>query len=92
MSQPEPNKPPLINIDIRMLIPMFGILFAPFVGYLISPDLGLGILVLCLGLVGWMTWGVAKQAPEPQARTLRMGAILNMVMCVAALLLLLYRL
>lgn len=92
MSQQDPNKPPTVRIDVRMLIPMFGILFAPFVGFLLSPDFGLGILVVCLGLVAWMTWGVAEQAPPPQARPLRMGAIINGVLAVAALFLLLYRL
>lgn len=91
MSQHEPNKPPTVPVDIRMLIPMAGILFAPFVGFLLSPNLGLGILVVCLSVVGWMTWGVAEQAPRKQARTLKFGAILNGIMAVAALALLLYR-
>lgn len=91
MSQRDPSKPPTVHVDIRMLIPMAGILFAPFVGFLLSPNIGLGILVVCLGVVGWMTWGIAQQAPRAQARTLRFGAILNGVMAVAALLLLLYR-
>lgn len=92
MSQHDPNKPPTVRVDVRMLIPIAGILLAPFIGFLLDPDLGLGILVICLGAVGWMTWGVAEQAPAPQARTLRFGAILNGVMAVAALLLLLVRL
>lgn len=92
MSQHNPNKPPTVNVDVRMLIPMAGILLAPFVGFLFDANFGLGILVICLGVVGWMTWGVAQQAPAPQARTLRFGAILNGVMAVAALLLLLVRL
>lgn len=91
MSQHDPNNPPTVRIDPRMLIPMVGILLAPFIGFLLNPNLGLGILVVCLGVVGWMTWGVAQQAPPPQARTLRFGAILNGVMAVAALLLLLVR-
>lgn len=92
MSQRDPDKPPTIRIDIRMLIPMIGILLAPFIGFLLSPNFGLGILVVCLGVVGWMTWTVAEQAPPPQQRTLRFGAGLNMILAVAALLLLLYRL
>lgn len=91
MSQRDPNKPPSVHVDVRMLLPMAGILFAPFIGFMLSPDLGLAVLVVCLGVVGWMTWGVAKQAPAPQARTLRFGAILNGTMAVAALALLLYR-
>lgn len=91
MSQRDPNKPPTVNVDIRMLIPMAGILIAPFIGFLLNPDLGLAILVICLGVVGWMTWGIAQQAPPSQARTLRFGAILNGVMAVLALLLLVYR-
>lgn len=92
MSQHDPNKPPSVQIDVRMLIPMFGILLAPFIGFIFDANFGLGMLVICLGVVGWMTWGVAQQAPPPQARTLRMGAILNGVMAVAALLLLIVRL
>ena len=91
MSHQDPNRPPTVRVDVRMLLPMAGMLFAPFIGFLLSPNLGLGILVLCLAIVGWMTWGVAAQAPAPQARTLRMGAILNGVLAVAAALLLLYR-
>lgn len=92
MSQRDPNKPPTVNVDVRVLIPMIGILLAPFIGFLFDPNFGLGMLVICLGVVGWMTWGIAQQAPPPQARTLRFGAILNGVMAVAALLLLLARL
>lgn len=92
MSQHEPNKPPSVQIDIRMLIPMIGILLAPFIGFLFDANFGLGMLVICLSVVGWMTWGVAQQAPDPQARTLRMGAILNGIMAVAAFLLLIVRL
>lgn len=92
MSQHEPNKPPTVQIDPRMIIPMVGILLAPFIGFLLEPNFGLGMLVVCLGVVGWMTWGVAQQAPPQQARTLRFGAILNGIMAVAALLLLLVRL
>lgn len=92
MSQYDSNKPPKVRVDVRMLLPMAGILLAPFVGFMFSPDLGLGVLVICLGVVAWMTWGVAEQAPRAQARTLRFGAILNGVMAVAALALLLYRL
>ena len=91
MSQHDPNKPPTVHVDVRMLIPMAGILLAPFIGFMLDPNLGLGVLVICLAVVGWMTWGVAEQAPAPQARTLRFGAILNGVMAVAALVLLLYR-
>lgn len=92
MSQQESNKPPTVRVDPRILLPMLGILIAPFLGYLFDPNIGLGILVICLALMSWMTWGIAKQAPDPQARTLRFGAILNAVMGVAALLLLLVRL
>lgn len=92
MSHQNENKPPTVSVDPRMLIPMIGILLAPFIGFLLSPNLGLGILVICLALVGWMTLSVAQQAPPPQARTLKFGAILNGVLAVAALLLLLYRL
>lgn len=91
MSQHDPHKPPTVRVDVRMLIPMAGILLAPFIGFMLDPNLGLGVLVICLGVVGWMTWGVAEQAPAPQARTLRFGAILNGVMAVAALVLLLFR-
>lgn len=92
MSQRDSNKPPTVHVDVRMLIPMIGILLAPFIGFLLDPNFGLGILVVCLGVVGWMTWGIAQQAPAQQARTLRFGAILNGVMAVAALLLLIVRL
>lgn len=92
MSQHDPNKPPSVRVDVRMLLPMAGILLAPFIGFMLSPDLGLGVLVICLGVVGWMTWDISNQAPAAQARTLRFGAILNGVMAGAALLLLLYRL
>ena len=92
MSQQDPNRPPTVRVDMRILIPMFGILFAPFIGVLLDPNLGLGILVICLGVVAWMTWNLAEQAPRQQARTLKMGAIINAVMAVAALLLLLVRL
>lgn len=92
MSQRDPNKPPTVHVDVRMLIPMLGILLAPFIGFLLDANLGLGVLVICLGVVGWMTWGVAKQAPPAQARTLKIGAILNSVMAAAALILLLVRL
>lgn len=92
MSQQDPNRPPTVRVDMRILIPMFGILFAPFIGFLLDPNLGLGILVICLGVVAWMTWNLAEQAPRQQARTLKMGAIINAVMAVAALLLLLVRL
>lgn len=91
MSQHDPNKPPTVRVDVRMLIPMAGILLAPFIGFMLDPNLGLSVLVICLAVVGWMTWGVAAQAPPPQARTLRFGAILNGVMAVAALVLLLIR-
>lgn len=91
MSHQDPHKPPTVRIDVRLLLPMIGILVAPFVGFLFSPNLGLLILVICLGLVAWMTWGVAEQAPAPQARTLRFGAAMNGVAAVAALLLLIYR-
>ena len=91
MSQHDPHTPPTVRVDVRMLIPMAGILLAPFIGFMLDPNLGLGVLVICLGVVGWMTWGVAEQAPAPQARTLRFGAILNGVMAVAALVLLLFR-
>lgn len=91
MSQHEPNQPPRVRVDVRMLIPMLGILLAPFIGFMFDPNFGLGILVICLGVVGWMTWGIAQQAPPPQARTLKFGAALNGVMAVAALLLLLVR-
>lgn len=92
MSQQDPNRPPTVRVDMRILIPMFGILFAPFIGFLLDPNLGLGILVLSLGVVAWMTWNLAEQAPRQQARTLKMGAVMNAVMAVAALLLLLVRL
>ena len=92
MSQQDPNRPPTVRVDMRILIPMFGILFAPFIGFLLDPNLGLGILVICLGVVAWMTWNLAEQAPLQQARTLKMGAIINAVMAVAALLLLRVRL
>lgn len=92
MSQHEPNKPPTVQVDPRMLIPMAGIIFAPFIGFLLDANFGLAILVVCLGVVGWMTWGVAQQAPPQQARTLKFGAILNFVMAAAALLLLVFRL
>lgn len=91
MSQHDPNKPPTVRVDVRILLPMAGILLAPFIGFLLDPNLGLGVLVICLGVVGWMTWGIAEQAPAQQARTLRFGAILNGVMAVAALVLLLIR-
>lgn len=87
----DPNRPPTVNINPRILVPMLGILVAPFVGFLLNANFGLGILVICLATMGWMTWGVAKMAPEPQARTLRMGAILNMIMAVAAFALLIVR-
>ncbi len=92
MSQQEQNNSPKVRVDLRLLIPMAGILLAPFVGFLFDPNFGLGILVLCLGIVGAFTWSVSQQAPPPQARSLRLGAILNGVMAVAALLLLLLRL
>lgn len=92
MSHKDPHKPPTVNVDTRILLPMAGILLAPFIGFLLDPNLGLGILVVCLGVMGWMTWDVSKQAPPRQARTLRMGAVLNEVMAVAALLLLMVRL
>lgn len=91
MSQQDPNKPPTINVDIRILVPMIGILIAPFLGFLLDANFGLVILVVCLSVVCWMTWDLAKQAPVAQARTIRFGSILNGVMAVAALLLLLYR-
>lgn len=92
MSQQEPQKPFRLPVDIRLLVSMAGILLAPFIGFLLDPNFGLGILVVCLGVVAWMTWGISQQAPPPQARTLRIGAILNGVMAVAAVLLLLIRL
>lgn len=92
MSQQDPNRPPTVRIDMRMLIPMFGILFAPFIGFLLDANLGLAILVVCLSVVAWMTWHLAAQAPRPQARTLKMGAVMNGAMAIAALLLLLVRL
>lgn len=92
MSHQDPNKPPTLPVDMRILLPMFGILFAPFIGFLLDPNIGLGILVISLGVMAWMTWNLATQAPRQQARTLKMGAILNGVMAVAALLLLLVRL
>lgn len=91
MSHQDPNKPPTVRIDPRLLLPMLGILVAPFIGFLYSADVGLLILVICLGLMAWLTWGVAEQAPPPQARTLRFGAIMNAVMSVAAMILLIYR-
>lgn len=91
MSQQDPNKPPTINVDVRILIPMLGIFLAPFIGFLLDPNLALVILVFCLAFMAWMTWSLAKQAPEPQARTLRVGAIMNAVMAVAAAGLLLIR-
>lgn len=91
MSHQDPNKPPTVRIDPRLLLPMLGILVAPFIGFLYSADVGLLILVICLGLMAWLTWGVAEQAPLPQARTLRFGAIMNAVMAVAAMILLIYR-
>lgn len=91
MSQHESNKPPTVKVDPRILLPMAGILIAPFIGFLLDPNFGLGILVICLSVVGWMTLGIAKQAPAQQARTLKFGAILNFVMAGAALLLLLFR-
>jgi hypothetical protein len=91
MSQYDRNDRPTLRFDIRMLLPMAGILFAPFVGYLFSPNFGLGILVVCLSVVAWMTWGLVEQVPPPQARTLRIGAVLNAAMAVAALGLLIYR-
>lgn len=92
MSQQDPNKPPTVPVDVRIVLPMLGILFAPFIGFLLNANFGLAILVVCLSLVAWMTWDLAKQAPVAQARTIRFGSILNGVMAVAALLLLLYRL
>jgi hypothetical protein len=75
-----------------MLLPMIGILAAPFIGFLLSPDLALGLLVICLGTTGWMTMSISQQAPPKEARTLRMGAIMNYAMAVAAMLLLIIRL
>lgn len=92
MSYDDRPKPPTVNIDVRILLPMAGILLAPFIGFLLEPNLGLGILVVCLSLMAWMTWDLAKQTPAPQARTLRFGAILNGVMAVLAVALLLVRL
>lgn len=92
MSQPDPNKPPTINVDVRILLPMFGILFAPFIGFLLDANFALVILVVSLSLMAWMTWSLAEQAPAQQARTLKIGAIMNAVMAVAAVLLLLVRL
>lgn len=92
MSYQDPRKPPTVNVDVRILLPMAGILLAPFIGFLLWPNLGLGILVISLGVMAWMTWELAKQAPRSQARTLRIGAGLNAVMAVAALALLLARL
>lgn len=92
MSQHNSNRPPTVRVDVRMLVPMAAILIAPFIGFLLSPNLALGILVICLGVVGWMTWEVAKGAPAAQARTMRLGAMLNGVLAVAALVLLVVRL
>lgn len=92
MSQKDPNKPPTIPIDPRILLPMFGILFAPFIGFLLDANVALFILMLALGVMGWMTWSLSKNAPEAQARTLKLGAIMNIVMAVAAAALLLVRL
>lgn len=92
MSQQDPNRPPTVNVDVRILLPMAGILLAPFIGFLLEPNLGLGILVVCLSVMAWMTWDLSRQAPPPQARTLRIGAGLNAFMAVAALVLLLARL
>lgn len=91
MSQHDPNKPPTIKVDPRILIPMIGILLAPFLGFLLDANLALMILVVCLGFMAWMTWQLAQHAPAPQARTLRVGAIMNAVMAVAAAALLLVR-
>ena len=71
---------------------MGGILLAPFIGLLFDANLGLGILVICLAIMAWMTWSIAQQAPPPQQRTLKIGAIMNVVMAVLAGLLLLMRL
>lgn len=92
MSQSNDSRPPTVRVDTRILLPMAGILIAPFIGLLYSAEAALVILVICLGITGWFTWNLAEQAPPPQARTLRMGAILNGIMAVAALALLIIRL
>lgn len=92
MSYEDPRKPPTVRVDVRILLPMAGILLGPFIGFLLSPNLGLAILVISLGLMAWMTWDLSRQVPEPQARPLRFGAVLNGVFAVLAAALLLVRL
>ena len=92
MSYDDPHKPPTARVDVRILLPMAGILLGPFIGFLLSPNLGLAILVISLSVMAWMTWELSKQVPEPQARPLRFGAILNAVFAVLAAALLLVRL
>lgn len=92
MSHQDPNRPPTIDVDVRILLPMIGILLAPFLGFLLDANLALAILVLSLSVMAWMTWSLSIQAPAQQARTLKVGAVMNAVMAVAAAALLLVRL
>ncbi|MCA9834002.1 MAG: hypothetical protein KC435_08660 [Thermomicrobiales bacterium] len=91
MSQ-DPQRPPTVRIDPRIIIPMVGIIAAPFIGFLFDPNIGLFILILCLAGMAWMTWNIALQAPPQQQRTLKMGAIMNAVMAVLACILFVVRL
>lgn len=86
------NRPPTIKVDPRMLLPMIGIFIAPFIGLLYNPNMALGILAICLGVMCWFTLNLSQQVGDPQRRTLRIGAIMNGVMAVAALILLVTRL
>lgn len=87
-----PDRPPTVKVNMRMMVPMIGIVLAPFIGLLYSAEAGLIILILCLAGMAWTTWNVASQVPPAQAKPLKFGAILNAVLAVGALALLLLRL
>lgn len=88
----QPDRPPTVKLNTRMIAPMFGIVLAPFIGLLYAAEAGLVILIFSLAGMAWMTWSVAGQVPPAQAKPLKFGAILNAVMAVGALILLLVRL
>lgn len=86
------DNPSRIQVDPKILIPMLGILIAPFIGFLYNAEVALGILTVSLVVVAWFSWTLAQQVAAPQARALRMGAMMNGVMAAAALILLAMRL
>jgi hypothetical protein len=74
--------------DLRRYVFLAAMLLAPFLGFLIDPNLGLGVLILGLAATLYLLWDARTGLPEAsQLRLMVVAGVLVALLVLAAALL-----